>query len=352
MTFGRRPWSPTQWRDNWHWWPEKAPVIYLKKEKEPEEAPPPVDSTPAVFKLQVVLDKDGAPVKGLSLGLKTQVEKAFRDFTTNGQGRIVVEHTLKAPHEVRSDMTDARLDECAVVVGMGDSRIEQDDESESETSAESGESGAEAPEEAPPIRHIVQLNEYKVRNGDTPDSIAARMGLKWPFIALFNWGTLVPTEIHRHLVLEVGYAGDAKDVTFTGKEEPGILRIPRQFMKDGLMTDEENVLRVKLAVERRLAFVLQCDPKAPHAQNDVLILETADGTWRHELPVAGLEEVRHHWVRAVFPLPLGGTRARFNLIKDPKDNEKPLYIFRDQSYGDLSDARAEHVAEEARQNSQ
>jgi len=179
--------------------------------EEPEEAPAP-ETTDGTFDLQVVLDGDGSGVRQLNVGVKTQGEGAFRARRTDGGGSIHVEHVVRGTVDVRSDITGARLDQSAVVVGWGTSPID----------------GEAAPEVAdlPPVRHLIKLEQYRVRDGDTPASVAARVGMSWADLAYFNWGTRVPQEIDRFLAFEVGSTQKSKSgaVVFKSSDQPGIIR--------------------------------------------------------------------------------------------------------------------------------
>ena len=71
--------------------------------------------------------------------------------------------------------------------------------------------------------------------------------MAWEELAYFNWGTKDSKEVDRVLELWMGCTtqGAQGGRVFTGREEPGLIRIPRPFSKDGLATDTKNVLRVR-----------------------------------------------------------------------------------------------------------
>jgi len=69
------------------------------------------------------------------------------------------------------------------------------------------------------------------------------------------------------------------------------------------------------------------------AKNDLVILETTDGSWKHTLGVKDMKELSPNWVEMVFP---GAPKGKvFNLIKDPKDGVDPYYLFQDVGYDEL-----------------
>ena len=202
--------------------------------EEPEEAPAP-EVTDGTFDLQVVLDGDGSGVGQLNVGVKTQGEGEFRAHRTDGGGGIHVEHVVRGTADLRSEIKGARLDQSAVVVGWGTQPIEKEKTPTSD--------------EDPPIRNLLEILNYRVRNGDTPASVAGRANMSWDELAYFNWGTKVPEEIQRHLAAAVGCRKKAEDgsFVFSSDDQPGIIRIPKPFSRDGLRTDEKNVLRVRRA---------------------------------------------------------------------------------------------------------
>jgi len=235
---------------------------------EPPPEQPAEERPPATFDLQVVLDVDGSPVGLLSLGVKEPASGEFHALRTDGGGNIHLAHTVRGTCDVRADVKGARLDQSAVVVGSGAARIEDD--------------GAPPPDDAAPIRYVVKLEEYRVRDGDTAMSVARRAGMSWPDLAYFNWGTRMPAEINKHLVSKVGCTkkGGDGNFVFSGDDWPGIVRFPKPFFKDGLPTDQKNVLRVKHIPPGPEVFIinLHIDPADPQTRDDSYILLNEDGS--------------------------------------------------------------------------
>jgi hypothetical protein len=219
-----------------------APPQYFAAPEPPAEQPA-EERSPGTFYLQVVLDVDGAPVGQLSLGVKEPASDEFRALRTDGGGCIHIAHTVRGTGDVRADVKGARLDQSAVVVGWGAARIKDD--------------GAPPSGDAPPVRYVVNLEEYRLRDGDSVDSVSARAGMNWKDLAYFNWGTRVPEEINCHLASAVGCSKKAPDgnYVFSGDDWPGIIRIPKPFSKEGLPTDEMNILRVEPAQARVASWV-------------------------------------------------------------------------------------------------
>ncbi len=91
--------------------------------------------------------------------------------------------------------------------------------------------------------------------------------------------------------------------------------------------------RCEVKIKSPLTIAYQIDVDAPSAKDDLITLEADDGSWKHEIKVADLQEFDEDWVMLVFPdVPEGKT---FNLIQDPGAEGDPFYIWQGMSYDDL-----------------
>jgi hypothetical protein len=109
----------------------------------------------------------------------------------------------------------------------------------------------------PGQKRIAEIEEHKVKTGESIKSLADANGLRWQELAKFNWGTDVPDEINKHLRDEVGCTKKTRDgynYMFDDLDDPGIMYIPKQWSEDGLQTDKTHTIRVTFAYE--LQFVL------------------------------------------------------------------------------------------------
>ncbi len=248
-----------------------APPQYSRAPEPPAEQPA-EERPPATFDVQVVLDVDGSPVGQLSLGVKEPASDEFRSLRTDGDGRIHIGHTVRGTGDVRGDVKGARLDQSAVVVGWGATRIEDD--------------GAPPTGEAQPVRYLVKLEEYRVQDGDTPESVATRARMSWPDLAFFNWGTRMPEEISRRLASEVGCTkkgANGNSFVFSNDDRPGIIHIPRPFSEEGLVTGKMNVMRVQpLRRTGRIRIRLGIDPRQATVRHQRFRLFSEDGAFEQE----------------------------------------------------------------------
>lgn len=88
---------------------------------------------------------------------------------------------------------------------------------------------------------------YKVKDGDSIQSIAESVGLTWKELAVLNWGTDVPEQINWYLVHYVGCTKKAGEhnYAFSSTDEPGIVWLPYP-----IPTQETRVRRGVIFVSR------------------------------------------------------------------------------------------------------
>jgi len=71
------------------------------------------------------------------------------------------------------------------------------------------------------------LVRYKVRTGDSLQSLAGRFGWTWQQLARLNWGTDNPTEINWCLHHYVGCRKNAAGhYVFSDEDDPGVVWLP------------------------------------------------------------------------------------------------------------------------------
>ena len=94
-----------------------------------------------------------------------------------------------------------------------------------------------------------ELYHYKVRSGDTLESIAEAHGLDWEEIAILNWGTTDREEIEYYLenYFVCGNKQDGKCV-FADEDDPGILLLPCD-VEPGSMVAKQTIRASRFRVE-------------------------------------------------------------------------------------------------------
>lgn len=96
--------------------------------------------------------------------------------------------------------------------------------------------GADEDEDREHYLHSADIQEtkyhfpYRVRTGDTLQSIATAMDVRWEYLARLNWGTVDPDEINWHLEnYFVCTEKHGHNFVFTSQDSPGVLMLPKRL---------------------------------------------------------------------------------------------------------------------------
>jgi hypothetical protein len=209
-----------------------APITHKKKPDAPEELP----KTSVVFK--VMWGDSGKPVPSVSLKIKMPSGNET-ELRTNNKGEIRLAGIQAGDCEVRSDIKGATRRDVLEVGGSGGG-------------ADEGPGGGSTKYK------LAKIERYKVKTGDTLDSIAAKAGIRASDLAKFNWGTDDPKRVSQSLHLEVGCtkkSPDGKSYIFDDADSPGIVLLPRPLEEVGLATGGEHVFSVaKLTTTKKWVF--------------------------------------------------------------------------------------------------
>jgi len=185
------------------------------------------------IEFQVVWDQSGKPVKNVRLIVKTPdgVEN-FHD--TNGEGKARVEEIEPGTCDVRCDTKGIKRETMLNLMGTG-----APPKPAEETSNGKPPSGTLI---------IAQLDNHKVKKGESLDGLAKRVSMTWKDLAKFNWNTDEPEKINQHLRYDVGCkrkTSDGKNYMFDDKDDPGLIELPKPWSLSGLATGGTHVVRVR-----------------------------------------------------------------------------------------------------------
>ncbi len=185
---------------------------------------------------------------------------------------------------------------------------------------------------------VLEIEEYQVVDGDTLDSIADGAGMTSEQLAMFNWGTREPEEIQLRMRDTVGclYKDDETGLyVFDDDDDPGIVYLPKDWESQAYPVDQEHEIRVSLVplVRPDLKYHYPLDVDNPSAQDDTIILVSADGTYRHVIEAKSLTEVEPDWVELIFPAP--DRHKQYHLIQNPGDDGNPFFVWDDMPYREL-----------------
>ncbi|APR80222.1 Hypothetical protein A7982_05569 [Minicystis rosea] len=173
----------------------------------PVEPKPPA---PTFVEVLVLFADTGQPVPSIKLKIKPPGGSPA-EHTTDSSGLIRVEGLKKdGDCEISSDIKGVKRAESLVVSGAP-------------PSAPSG----DKPKGKQPDYKLITLTRYKVKTGDSLDSLAKKVGITGKDLAKFNWGTDDPKEINKHLRWDVGCTKKSgSNYVFDDSDKPGLIYLP------------------------------------------------------------------------------------------------------------------------------
>jgi len=95
---------------------------------------------------------------------------------------------------------------------------------------------------------IAEIEEHRVKSGETLESIARANGMTWQELARFNWQTTAPCEVNNKLRTVVGATRRSRAsqfYAFDNADDPGIILIPKHWRADVLETGRVHTIRVR-----------------------------------------------------------------------------------------------------------
>jgi uncharacterized Zn-binding protein involved in type VI secretion len=251
-----------------------------------EPLQPAAEEPKHTFAVQVVIDSTGEPVPGVGLNI-TLPDREEESHTTDREGRVAFDDLETAGTcSIKCELTAARLRNTFDFVAVG--------------AAPTGQAAQDAPPPAQRRRgstggQIAEIEERKVKTGDSIARLADEIGMTWQELAKFNWNTDNPREINRCLHTQVGCtkrteSGD--NYRFSDTDDPGIVYLPRAWSVDGLATDAEHVIRVRAIrygpTKVRIRLFDRSDTPMPRAQ---YLLKIGGETYEGQADGAGWVEV-------------------------------------------------------------
>ncbi|RMF75392.1 MAG: LysM domain-containing protein [Planctomycetota bacterium] len=189
--------------------------------------------------IRVVLDQTGEPIPNVALKIRLP-DGRIDERRTRADGAVGIYEIDPGVCDVEGvfDPDAIRLDDSLDFVGMGEQPIDP------------LEDGQQPPPPLPrkPRWWLMEIEEHKVRTGETLDSLAQQNNLTWQQLAMFNWDTNVPKEINEHLRDKVGCTkktADGHNYMFNDADDPGVVFVPTKWEKKGLATEQVHTIRVR-----------------------------------------------------------------------------------------------------------
>lgn len=218
----------------------------------PTTAPPPpakpVEKT--FIEILLVRASDGRPLKNARVVL-TRPDGNQESHTSNAKGRIRVQGLTPGQCALSAPLpAGAQLAKTGSVVGVG-SKVPD----------------SPPTDPAVEIAVLAEVEQHKVRKGESIASLATEAGLSWQQLAKFNWGTAVPAQINPRLADFVGCThktADGKNYLFDDSDSPGIVYVPRPWSTKGLATGQLHVVSVQPMTGFRVIAETPRGVRLPH----------------------------------------------------------------------------------------
>ncbi|MGA2500603.1 MAG: OmpA family protein, partial [Tepidisphaeraceae bacterium] len=241
-----------------------APSVFDDK----KEAPPPTPGpgpAPAKKKLtwieiKVVEDGSDQPITPVRLTIKTpDGNEAFH--TTNSDGLIRIDDIDEGTCDVRCEPKGAEIPTTMDFVTIGDKP--------------SGKNKAgPLPGKTSTLR-VLEVEDRKVKTGDTLDSLAAEVKIARNDLTTFNFQTNDPAQVNEQVGVVVGSTKTDADGTyqFDSADKPGILRLPKKFEQTGLATGKRHVIRTVAVPDVKRVWIIEMEHLHFHFDSAVLLAD-------------------------------------------------------------------------------
>jgi hypothetical protein len=142
-------------------------------------------------------------------------------------------------------------------------------------------------------RRIAEIEEHKVKTGESIGSLAQKAGIKWQDLAKFNWNTDDPESINDALRDRVGCTKKTRDrlnYMFDSTDKPGIVYIPTKWEETGLATGKQHVVRVKPVSLFLVILQNERELRIPEVQYKVTFAD--DSRKSGKLGLAGMDGIK------------------------------------------------------------
>ncbi|MFI5380358.1 MAG: OmpA family protein [Tepidisphaerales bacterium] len=252
-----------------------APSVFDDKKDEPPPGPGP-GPAPGKKKLtwiefKVVEDASDQALTPVRLTIKTpDGNEAFH--TTNSDGLIRIDDIEEGTCDVRCDPKGADMPTTMNFVVMG--------EKPSGTTK-----AGQLPGKTKTLR-VLQVEDRKVKTGDTLDSLAAEAKIAKNDLTTFNFQTNDPAQVNEQVNLIVGSTKKDKSGTYQldSADKPGILRLPKQFEQTGLATGKRHVIRTVAVPDAKRVWIIEMEHLHFHFDSAVLLADYISDDPNAEIP--------------------------------------------------------------------
>lgn len=183
------------------------------------------------IEFRIVWDDTGEPLAGVPLVLVAPDGTRTR-ASTDARGLVRLDAIKRGTCELQTELE--QLTRAGAVVFAGTGPV----------------TAPEPPERREPPREgwrLLNVDLWKVTRADSIALLAGRCRVHWKDLARLNFGTDKPAHINRCLARDVGCThrtADGHNYRFDDSDEPGLMILPRPYVRAGFATFETHTLRV------------------------------------------------------------------------------------------------------------
>ena len=241
-----------------------APSVFDDKKDAPPPGPGP-GPAPGKKKLtwievKVVEDGSDKPITPVRLTIKTpDGNESF--YTTNSDGLIRIDDIDEGTCDVRCEPKGAEIPTTMNFVTMGDKPSGKNE-------------AGPVPAKTSTLR-VLEVEDRKVKTGDTLDSLAAGAKITKNDLTTFNFQTNDPAQVNEQVGLVVGSTKtDAGGMyQLDSADKPGILRLPKKFEQTGLATGKRHVIRTVAVPDVKRVWIIEMEHLHFHFDSAVLLAD-------------------------------------------------------------------------------
>ena len=216
-------------------WTSRTDTVAKEQTSGPGTAPT-EPTTNHWIKWVVVDDTTGRPIPGVSLAIVLPGgSETLRQ--SDAHGEVEIRDIASGACRVSSPVAGVTREQTLAFVALGER-----DAIDTTPVEEAGSTGMRGENLC-----IAEITEHKVKTGESLASIAKTNNMPWQALAEFNWGTSDPDEINAHLRDDVGCTVktlDGYNYLLRSEDEPGLLFIPRPWLRTDMATRQTHTIRV------------------------------------------------------------------------------------------------------------
>ncbi len=237
---------PARYRGIWHTTPRSIEDALFEQPALKESPPAPANGW---IKIRIVDDETNRPAMGIGLDIKFP-DGYESHYPVGVTGNIEVRAIASGRCDISCNFSDVYIEDCFKFVKVGENSAEQKGVQRQDQRAADTQDDYKAQKGS----HLLDIEEHKVKDGETLESLAKQNDLTWQQLAYFNYGTKDLAKVNLFVANMVGSSKmteDGKTYVFQSSDDPGIVYIPKRWSLANLDTDSIHTIRVKKVRTRK-----------------------------------------------------------------------------------------------------